>query len=62
MRDIHRHIKKPIFSQRALEKWLKTQGRQLQDANWEIVLDFIQSDGSSRQGIGELRHNHMKQQ
>ncbi|MBX3630749.1 MAG: hypothetical protein KF908_12760 [Nitrosomonas sp.] len=43
VRDIHRYTKKPIFTQRTLEKWLAEQNRNLQDENWEIVLDFVQS-------------------
>lgn len=48
IRDIHRYTKKPIFSQRTLEKWLAVQERQLQDRNWEILLDFICSDQFKR--------------
>lgn len=43
VRDIHRYTKKPIFTQRTLEKWLLLQDRNLQDDNWEIVLEFIKS-------------------
>lgn len=43
VRDLHRYTKTPIFTQRTLEKWLAEQDRNLQDDNWEIVLDFIQS-------------------
>jgi hypothetical protein len=43
VRDIHRYTKSPIFTQRTLEKWLAEQDRNLQDENWDIVLDFIKS-------------------
>ncbi|MES9972516.1 MAG: hypothetical protein ABW092_20975 [Candidatus Thiodiazotropha sp.] len=44
MRDLHRHAKQPVFAQRTFEKWLEVQDRQLQDKNWELVLDFICSE------------------
>lgn len=44
IRDIHSYTKHPVFSQRTLEKWLADQSRQLQNENWNIVLDFIRSE------------------
>lgn len=44
IQDISRHAKAAIFSQRALEIWLKEQDRVLQEHNWLILKAFIQSD------------------
>ncbi|MBV1928171.1 MAG: hypothetical protein KUG81_01490 [Gammaproteobacteria bacterium] len=44
MRDLAKFNGGAIFSKRTLEKWLKEQGRQLNDHNWEPVKNFIESD------------------
>lgn len=43
IREINKQAKQQIFEQRTLEKWLIDENRHLQDRNWEIVLNFIQS-------------------
>lgn len=44
MKDIGRHTRTVIFTQRTLEKWLAEQSRQLNDDNWQVLLSFLQSD------------------
>lgn len=44
MKDLQRHIGRPIFTKRALEVWLQLQERMLDEDNWQIVLSFIRSE------------------